>query len=374
LVITRYLLTLILATFPLYSVATEKEVQKWYQIELIIFKQPQPAVASSENEDDWNNKKIAIDYSQSIDIHYPQRKVLNEDGIYNEPPENNAEVISLKEAETMVAESLRPEQKKQPQLSLQPFTFSVPSKWELGEVYERLNNSNQYQQLIHTAWIQPGLNKSEAIPAHIYDHMALNAEDENDPLTINTLDTTNLIKDKELPPVDSVMPATSYPIESNSFNLNDQKNDGQNLLDNHAQMAEKTFEGTIKVTLARYLHVDINLDYAPQGFPLSINSDANELMNGVTQIYSLPTPSVNRLVQNSKKESPSSLYDSSNLDNAINDHQQTEKRVYRLQESRRMRSNELHYLDHPLIGVLVKIVPVEIPKENIDSGVSPDKS
>ena len=30
-----------------------------------------------------------------------------------------------------------------------------------------------------------------------------------------------------------------------------------------------------------------------------------------------------------------------------------------LQESRRMRSNELHYVDHPLMGVLIKITPIE---------------
>jgi hypothetical protein len=32
---------------------------------------------------------------------------------------------------------------------------------------------------------------------------------------------------------------------------------------------------------------------------------------------------------------------------------------YRLQAHRRMRSGELHYIDHPRIGVLVKITPVE---------------
>ena len=33
-----------------------------------------------------------------------------------------------------------------------------------------------------------------------------------------------------------------------------------------------------------------------------------------------------------------------------------------LNESRRMRSNELHYLDHPLFGLLVRIKPLPIPK------------
>ncbi len=32
-----------------------------------------------------------------------------------------------------------------------------------------------------------------------------------------------------------------------------------------------------------------------------------------------------------------------------------------LHESRRMRSGELHYLDHPKLGILVRIDPVQIP-------------
>jgi hypothetical protein len=31
--------------------------------------------------------------------------------------------------------------------------------------------------------------------------------------------------------------------------------------------------------------------------------------------------------------------------------------VYRLQQSRRMRSNEVHYLDHPLFGIIVQVTP-----------------
>jgi hypothetical protein len=35
---------------------------------------------------------------------------------------------------------------------------------------------------------------------------------------------------------------------------------------------------------------------------------------------------------------------------------------FQLNESRRMRSNEIHYLDHPAMGVIVKITPLEAPE------------
>ncbi|VAX06979.1 hypothetical protein MNBD_GAMMA26-2001 [hydrothermal vent metagenome] len=36
--------------------------------------------------------------------------------------------------------------------------------------------------------------------------------------------------------------------------------------------------------------------------------------------------------------------------------------TYRMQSHRRMRSGELHYLDHPLMGALIKITPYKLPK------------
>ena len=37
------------------------------------------------------------------------------------------------------------------------------------------------------------------------------------------------------------------------------------------------------------------------------------------------------------------------------------KRIVKLNQERSMRSNEIHYIDHPLLGIIVKIVPVETP-------------
>ncbi|MCK4708648.1 MAG: hypothetical protein KAU21_08530 [Gammaproteobacteria bacterium] len=35
---------------------------------------------------------------------------------------------------------------------------------------------------------------------------------------------------------------------------------------------------------------------------------------------------------------------------------------FRLQDHRRMRSKELHYIDHPLFGIIVKAMPYELPE------------
>jgi len=49
----------------------------------------------------------------------------------------------------------------------------------------------------------------------------------------------------------------------------------------------------------------------------------------------------------------------------INDTEKTQdyviKRIAKISEQRTMRSNEVHYLDHSLLGVIVKIIPYDMP-------------
>ncbi len=70
------------------------------------------------------------------------------------------------------------------------------------------------------------------------------------------------------------------------------------------EVSPPVLDGTVRIHLARYLHADVDLVYT--------RADA---------------------------ETP-----------------------FRLATSRRMRSGELHYLDHPVFGVLVKVVPLEAKK------------
>jgi hypothetical protein len=74
-------------------------------------------------------------------------------------------------------------------------------------------------------------------------------------------------------------------------------------------------EGTLRVILARYLHVEADLRYR---HPEDVSDDAE-----------------------------------------IGDVLEAPRELYRLKESRRMRSKEVHYLDHPLFGVVVVITPRE---------------
>ena len=87
-----------------------------------------------------------------------------------------------------------------------------------------------------------------------------------------------------------------------------------------AQAQAGELEGMIKVILSRYLHVDTDIVFRPQ-----------------------------------LAEEPQSFF-------AMEVTESTEQPVvYRLQQTRRrMRSRELHYLDNPVLGMLVLITPYEV--------------
>ena len=99
-------------------------------------------------------------------------------------------------------------------------------------------------------------------------------------------------------------------------------------------------DGTLRVHRARYLHVQADLLYYRP-----LDSDVGAAIPSADNAGAAPVA-----------DSP---------DTALIEHllaeEDTAPRLFRLTENRRMRSRELHYLDHPLFGMLVEAWPVELP-------------
>ncbi|WP_127477258.1 peptidoglycan binding protein CsiV [Sulfurivermis fontis] len=131
---------------------------------------------------------------------------------------------------------------------------------------QRIAGDARYELLLHTGWRQPGLPKEQALPVRI---QAVEAEAGLDEGT----------------------------------------------------MALPRIDGTLRLILARYLHLEADLRYR-SATAVAANSDT--------------------------------LFASFN-DTA------DEEPVYRLNETRRMRSREIHYLDHPMFGIIAVVTPYEQP-------------
>jgi hypothetical protein len=107
----------------------------------------------------------------------------------------------------------------------------------------------------------------------------------------------------------------------------------EDLENTHKGNSKNTITGQLKLVLSRYLHIYGDFDYLR---PMDINSIANE---------SNDDTSGNNTETATTEESQGVMAKTVNN--------------YQINIHRRMRSKELHYIDHPLVGILIQINPVE---------------
>jgi hypothetical protein len=91
----------------------------------------------------------------------------------------------------------------------------------------------------------------------------------------------------------------------------------------HPPLPLRQFDGIVKVVLGRYLHFYTDL------------------------IFLHPSPSSNEPHTDQQSDTSISFT------------------YYRVKSHRRMRSRELHYLDHPLLGILVQITPLSLKTKSV---------
>lgn len=148
--------------------------------------------------------------------------------------------------------------------------------------------------------------------------------------------------------------------------------------------AHKELEGAININVSRYLHIATNLWLTE--FQINAGQSRRQWPN-------LPENPLARLQQADSAEQTTeeySLYGSAtgapnldvftageystldatqsdqSIDSLLSDFLEAPylpRQIYTHKQRRRMRSSELHYLDHPRLGVLVKVWPYEVPEK-----------
>lgn len=203
--------------------------------------------------------------------------------------------------------------------ALRAFRLVPREEYRLVDAWNRLNKSSAYRPLLHVAWIQPGFTSEEARLVHVRNNnAALGAITASVGEGGGTLPAFDIAGDA----------AGDVPTLSSRIRL-------------ARDPSRAAFDGTLRVHRARYLHVQADLLYyrplaADARAPLPSDDDPN----------AAPAP-----------DSP----DTALIEQLLAE-EDSAPRLFRLMESRRMRSRELHYLDHPLFGMLVEAWPVELPE------------
>jgi hypothetical protein len=154
--------------------------------------------------------------------------------------------------------------------------------FRLKEQAKKISESDSRRILLHTGWRQPGMAKDVALT------VKLNKK----------IPTQSSAKMTEFNEVQQEYTPAPSPWATKEAGV---------------------LEGKVKVILARYLHVDVDMIFQAEALQAS-------------DIYT--------------------------IDDSINE--EIKPVVYRLKQSRRrMRSRELHYIDNPVLGMLVLITPYE---------------
>ncbi len=186
-----------------------------------------------------------------------------------------------------------------PQLS---FKYIENTEYRLNDIVTNLNESTNYRVLLHSAWRQPGLSKADAINVKIEHHIPPENSNEN----ISTNDS----EDKQITLKNNTFGSGQF-ISEFSSNENTDEN----------SKTDKGFvlSGYIKLILSRYLHLKIDLVYHEQANEISEQIFSNEF--GEDEL--LPD-------------------------------------VFQILQTRRLRSKELHYIDHPVISIIALITPYKL--------------
>jgi hypothetical protein len=331
-------ITLALLSFNLHAEEQAQEPTKWYTVELILFEQPASHRSDAEV---WQPHSIASQIEQStyLSPYLPPVEVafrdLEPEAGFNRLPDQSTQLQPLPLMPKTQTAPLSENESPQPYTPA-PFSIAAEELWQLTPLKIKLKRSKYYTPLLHTTWVQPGLSSEESQAIYVSSAELLSQSSDE----ISTLD---LVLDQ-------------VTLQQNPYSLTANKNEELA----PAPITPPKLEGTVRVRLSRYLHVDVDLIYR------EISKTVTELQDDPYQL------GVASKTAQDFANSSEPLSTPLQITSAIAPLYRSEIKVqptfksYPMQESRRMRSRHLHYLDHPYVGMLIQITPYEFStqKEN----------
>lgn len=138
---------------------------------------------------------------------------------------------------------------------------------------------------------------------------------------------------------------------------------GGNAFGNHREL-----EGSITLSVAQYLQLrtnlwfsefEINYGQAPGEWPQLPQSPSQLPAEILAADRAEPTNDMSDFDQWSSLNAPMTETTLSNLSEPY-----LTKRIVLMEQERRMRSSEMHYLDHPLFGLIIQITPYSPPAQS----------
>ncbi|MCO7226008.1 CsiV family protein [Pleionea sp. CnH1-48] len=353
------------------ATAQEDEL-RWFEVEVILFKQKY----ANMNEELW---------SKTTPLSFPEAfKDFATAELFPAPEHTaaQAEQVTTPPAELVDPVPVAEEEKTPLQLLIEEHAFQLLSKddKQLSAMFSALQKSSRYEPLTHLMWRQPMVSEGNAPWIRLVggkdfsesfspDGRSTTETQQYHNLGLTSDNLNKLINRDNTTAVDN----------TNSFGVDpgfqDPANEQQEATLPPQYVAVPEIDGSIQVYLNRYLHINTQLFLRIPGKKKvdvsSINASLSSSLLDMTQ---------DGIIDNDLESGFNWSFDLSG-----NEEQQQEEQQaieldhlidYPMLQSRRIRSKEYHYFDHPLFGMIIEVRPWEMepPAEEAPTETSDDPS
>lgn len=337
-VLLLWLMLLLPATLMAAPSAEEMAEARWFQVEIIVFEHLNKAGKKSE---DWTELVgISLAEENPTDLNFPEPEPPTIEPVIIRPLVDPT-IGQIGITKVPNPAFVPPAEKTGDVWSWlpKPFEILAAHEMQLGKAVKSLRRSKGFRPLLHVAWRQPTFEQAKAQAILIHDKVTEPPPVEEDA----TLEENRLGINYSVEPTG---PATGAPEKAEpeflepevlSFFPAPAKTPTEE--DLAIGPLHPLFVGTVKLSVSRYLHLDTNLIYRAATQQQEAIRVPDYILWGLQPYPTLQEP-----------QGPAYQMEAWQ---AI--------RGFQLKESRRMRSTEVHYLDHPLFGMVVLVTPYELP-------------
>lgn len=273
--------------------------QRWFEVELLLF---QRNVDIKDIKEDLATDNISVDTKNSISLFKAGRNKLCAAG---SPCLHESNPVLINSA---LFDS-----------NANGFQLLDASHLQLTAQRKKLASHAAFTPVLHLAWRMPVSSKRSAIPLHLFagKNFALSMPE-------NTWSQ-------------SVKSANSGKTANESMNNNE---DEQDLLSNIDVLTDKwAIDGNLKIYVDHYLFIDSQLVIR------------REVAQQVTPLKTVQEPEFEVI----DSENNVQVINQTRVQKAVESQQETVIKEILFDQNRRLRSEEIHYFDHPLIGMIVQI-------------------
>ena len=306
----QYLSWLLIALIaPGLALADNKDENgiPWYQVEIIIF--------ANQNQQDMVSETWpepgAITAAEFLELTHPDDAAMLK-GSKPKAPDFKAGTTTMPT----------------------PFELMDQKELQLTPMAKKLSSSGKYRLLMHAGWRQPTYHPDESKPIFVYQgiEMPMMADSTNQGSTSTAANSKNSGNRF------SAVPVGSFTYDASQY--------GQLMsaspVDAQTGPELNPFYGTLRLSVSRYLHLEANLNYRVPVIKeemVPVNMEDSIVGTGIQQNFAFTEQGDTAEMR---------LQSRKTLQN------------FGMFETRRMRSKELHYFDHPLMGIIVRVIPYEI--------------